>query len=197
MRLVWNSLTIFNLVSKRPLCLCLLEFPMNGIVLWFERCLKALGFVKAPQSMTCGRKDTHLSHPMSTGTLWLHGFHLHDFEKRQRREEGQRGSLKKIICLLLCFSHWQVFIFSHVYPGNKVLPPGASLGSGLTPEAAKDLGLPAGIAVAASLIDAHAGGLGNLLLHAPTNAVFNRILLRTGRHYSVVKAKIESWWFKI
>ncbi|XP_030893414.1 FGGY carbohydrate kinase domain-containing protein [Leptonychotes weddellii] len=44
--------------------------------------------------------------------------------------------------------------------GNQVLPPGASLGHGLTPEAAKDLGLPAGIAVAASLIDAHAGGLG-------------------------------------
>ncbi|XP_029421115.1 FGGY carbohydrate kinase domain-containing protein isoform X2 [Nannospalax galili] len=44
--------------------------------------------------------------------------------------------------------------------GNLVLPPGASLGSGLTPEAAKELGLPKGIAVAASLIDAHAGGLG-------------------------------------
>ncbi|XP_054429885.1 FGGY carbohydrate kinase domain-containing protein isoform X2 [Pteronotus mesoamericanus] len=44
--------------------------------------------------------------------------------------------------------------------GNQVLPPGASLGNGLTPEAAQDLGLPAGIAVAASLIDAHAGGLG-------------------------------------
>uniref|UniRef100_A0A8C6FLF1 FGGY carbohydrate kinase domain containing n=1 Tax=Moschus moschiferus TaxID=68415 RepID=A0A8C6FLF1_MOSMO len=44
--------------------------------------------------------------------------------------------------------------------GNQVLPPGASLGSGLTPEAAEDLGLPPGIAVAASLIDAHAGGLG-------------------------------------
>ncbi|XP_073645257.1 FGGY carbohydrate kinase domain-containing protein isoform X1 [Tursiops truncatus] len=44
--------------------------------------------------------------------------------------------------------------------GNQVLPPGTSLGNGLTPEAAKDLGLPAGIAVAASLIDAHAGGLG-------------------------------------
>uniref|UniRef100_A0A8C2V3U5 FGGY carbohydrate kinase domain-containing protein n=3 Tax=Chinchilla lanigera TaxID=34839 RepID=A0A8C2V3U5_CHILA len=44
--------------------------------------------------------------------------------------------------------------------GNQVLPPAASLGSGLTPEAARELGLPVGIAVAASLIDAHAGGLG-------------------------------------
>lgn len=47
-----------------------------------------------------------------------------------------------------------------------MLPPGASLGNGLTPEAAKDLGLPTGTAVAASLIDAHAGGLGNFSLHA-------------------------------
>ncbi|XP_075412998.1 FGGY carbohydrate kinase domain-containing protein isoform X2 [Tenrec ecaudatus] len=44
--------------------------------------------------------------------------------------------------------------------GNQVLPPGVPLGNGLSPEAAKDLGLPPGIAVASSLIDAHAGGLG-------------------------------------
>ncbi|XP_059677777.1 FGGY carbohydrate kinase domain-containing protein isoform X2 [Gavia stellata] len=44
--------------------------------------------------------------------------------------------------------------------GNHVLSPGESVGKGLTPEAAKDLGLPEGIAVGASLIDAHAGGLG-------------------------------------
>uniref|UniRef100_A0A8C0HK51 Carbohydrate kinase FGGY C-terminal domain-containing protein n=1 Tax=Chelonoidis abingdonii TaxID=106734 RepID=A0A8C0HK51_CHEAB len=43
---------------------------------------------------------------------------------------------------------------------NQVLSPGASVGNGLTPEAAKDLGLAEGTAVAASLIDAHAGGLG-------------------------------------
>ncbi|XP_032605718.3 FGGY carbohydrate kinase domain-containing protein isoform X2 [Taeniopygia guttata] len=44
--------------------------------------------------------------------------------------------------------------------GNHVLSPGEAVGKGLTPEAAEDLGLPKGIAVAASLIDAHAGGLG-------------------------------------
>nr|XP_056700212.1 FGGY carbohydrate kinase domain-containing protein isoform X1 [Euleptes europaea] len=44
--------------------------------------------------------------------------------------------------------------------GNEVLPPGAPVGNGLSPDAANDLGLPSGIAVAASLIDAHAGGIG-------------------------------------
>ncbi|XP_063284095.1 FGGY carbohydrate kinase domain-containing protein isoform X1 [Pelobates fuscus] len=44
--------------------------------------------------------------------------------------------------------------------GNQVLSPGSSIGNTLTSESAKALGLPEGIAVAASLIDAHAGGLG-------------------------------------
>ncbi|KAJ7413140.1 hypothetical protein WISP_92783 [Willisornis vidua] len=44
--------------------------------------------------------------------------------------------------------------------GTHVLCPGEPVGKGLTPEAARELGLPEGLAVAASLIDAHAGGLG-------------------------------------
>ncbi|KAM4721517.1 FGGY carbohydrate kinase domain-containing protein isoform 2-T2 [Rhinophrynus dorsalis] len=44
--------------------------------------------------------------------------------------------------------------------GNQVVPPGATIGNSLTSEAAKALGLPEGIVVAASIIDAHAGGLG-------------------------------------
>ncbi|XP_041064701.1 FGGY carbohydrate kinase domain-containing protein isoform X3 [Carcharodon carcharias] len=49
---------------------------------------------------------------------------------------------------------------NHSKIGNDVLSPGSRVGRGLTPVAAQALGLPIGIAVAASLIDAHAGGLG-------------------------------------
>ncbi|MFQ6554136.1 FGGY-family carbohydrate kinase [Aestuariibius insulae] len=46
--------------------------------------------------------------------------------------------------------------------GTEIVPLGTPLGSGLSPEAAADLGLIRGIPVAASLIDAHAGGIGTL-----------------------------------
>lgn len=46
--------------------------------------------------------------------------------------------------------------------GTEVAEPGAALGAGLTPEAAAHLGLRAGIAVGAGLIDAHAGGIGTV-----------------------------------
>ena len=46
--------------------------------------------------------------------------------------------------------------------GQSIVAPGSSLGSGLTSEAAADLGLQAGTPVAAGLIDAHAGGVGTV-----------------------------------
>lgn len=46
--------------------------------------------------------------------------------------------------------------------GSVTCPPGSRLGNGLTQKAAADLGLDPGTAVGASLIDAHAGGLGML-----------------------------------
>ncbi|KAF5456288.1 hypothetical protein F2P56_025787 [Juglans regia] len=48
----------------------------------------------------------------------------------------------------------------HAKIGRSVAYPGHPLGSGLTPAAAKELGLVAGIPVGTSLIDAHAGGVG-------------------------------------
>ncbi len=50
--------------------------------------------------------------------------------------------------------------------GTEVVPPGTALG-GLKATAAADLGLPAGVTVAAALIDAHAGGLGTLGVTLP------------------------------
>ncbi len=46
--------------------------------------------------------------------------------------------------------------------GTEVVMPGTALGNGLDARAAADLGLLLGTAVAASLIDAHAGGVGTL-----------------------------------
>ncbi|XWS28075.1 hypothetical protein CRYUN_Cryun25bG0034500 [Craigia yunnanensis] len=48
----------------------------------------------------------------------------------------------------------------HAKIGRSVAFPGHALGSGLTPTAAKELGLLAGTPVGTSLIDAHAGGVG-------------------------------------
>src|SRR5450755_1207607 len=46
--------------------------------------------------------------------------------------------------------------------GNEIAVPGTSLGHGLTESAAFDFGLLAGTPVGASLIDAHAGGVGTI-----------------------------------
>lgn len=46
--------------------------------------------------------------------------------------------------------------------GTRIVEPGTPLGNGLTGEAAAAMGLPAGIAVAAGMIDAHAGGIGTV-----------------------------------
>ncbi|KAM6989567.1 FGGY carbohydrate kinase domain-containing protein [Tautogolabrus adspersus] len=87
------------------------------------------------------------------------------------------GSLTRSLCTLVCkwtycpsegwdSSFWTSIgledllenNFSRI--GSVTCPPGCPLGNGLTQEAAADLGLEPGTAVGASLIDAHAGGLG-------------------------------------
>ncbi|MBA3772397.1 MAG: FGGY-family carbohydrate kinase [Ramlibacter sp.] len=46
--------------------------------------------------------------------------------------------------------------------GQKVVEPGTTMGNGLTPQAATELGLRPGTPVGCSLIDAHAGGIGTV-----------------------------------
>ncbi|KAJ1433508.1 FGGY carbohydrate kinase, pentulose kinase [Sesbania bispinosa] len=58
----------------------------------------------------------------------------------------------------------------HAKIGRSVAFPGHPLGSGLTPSAAKELGLVPGIPVGTSLIDAHAGGVGVIESVPPSEA---------------------------
>lgn len=59
--------------------------------------------------------------------------------------------------------------------GTELVPGGTPLGSGLTPEAASDLGLASGTAVAAGLIDAHAGGIGTVGARGGPGEVLTRM----------------------
>lgn len=87
------------------------------------------------------------------------------------------GATTRSLCTLVCKwtysaqtgwddSFWKqigledLTVNNHSKIGNHVLSPGSRVGNGLTSVTAQELGLPKGIAVAASLIDAHAGGLG-------------------------------------
>jgi D-ribulokinase len=90
------------------------------------------------------------------------------------------GSLKRSVCTVTCkwtyMAHenrWDEKYFRAIglgaladegfrRIGTEIVPAGAPLGEGLTPEAAQDLGLRPGIPVGAGLIDAHAGGVGTV-----------------------------------
>nr|XP_015211262.1 PREDICTED: FGGY carbohydrate kinase domain-containing protein isoform X1 [Lepisosteus oculatus]XP_015211263.1 PREDICTED: FGGY carbohydrate kinase domain-containing protein isoform X1 [Lepisosteus oculatus] len=87
------------------------------------------------------------------------------------------GSLARSLCTLICkwtyssengwdHSFWSaigledLLVDNYFKIGRDTSCPGSPLGQGLTDQAAQEMGLEAGTAVAASLIDAHAGGLG-------------------------------------
>ena len=90
------------------------------------------------------------------------------------------GSTLRSICTLACkwnfLSHehrWSNSYFeriglgdlasdSYAKIGNEIVAPGTPLGTGLTKSAAHDFGLLEGTPVGASLIDAHAGGVGTI-----------------------------------
>jgi D-ribulokinase len=90
------------------------------------------------------------------------------------------GSMQRSICTLACkwnfLAHeqrWSASYFERIglgdlalndYAkiGSEIVAPGTPLGTGLSRSAARDFGLVAGTPVGASLIDAHAGGVGTI-----------------------------------
>ncbi|MBR3193617.1 FGGY-family carbohydrate kinase [Bosea sp. (in: a-proteobacteria)] len=59
--------------------------------------------------------------------------------------------------------------------GTKIVPGGTALANGLTEQAAAELGLKPGTAVAAGLIDAHAGGIGSVGVRSPHGNALTRL----------------------
>ncbi len=59
--------------------------------------------------------------------------------------------------------------------GTEIVPAGTALGRGLTEQAAAELGLKPGTAVAAGLIDAHAGGVGSIGQRSPHGTALTRM----------------------
>jgi D-ribulokinase len=90
------------------------------------------------------------------------------------------GSTQRSICTLACkwnfLAHeqrWSNSYFERIGLGDlasddyakigrEIVAPGTPLGTGLSPSAARDFGLEEGTPVGASLIDAHAGGVGTI-----------------------------------
>ncbi|XP_076018310.1 FGGY carbohydrate kinase domain-containing protein isoform X1 [Genypterus blacodes] len=109
------------------------------------------------------------------GSCWkeaAHFFDLPDFLSWKAT-----GSLTRSLCTLVCkwtycppdgwdATFWTTIGLEDLLEnncskiGSQTCSPGTPVGDGLTQEAAVDLGLNPGTAVGASLIDAHAGGLG-------------------------------------
>ncbi|XP_023731740.1 uncharacterized protein LOC111879507 isoform X1 [Lactuca sativa] len=91
----------------------------------------------------------------------------------------------------------------HSKIGRSVAFPGHALGCGLTPDAAKELGLVSGIPVGTSLIDAHAGGIGVMesvpeseakeIIESDDDGICRRMVLVCGTstcHMAISKTKL-------
>ncbi|HEV7258807.1 MAG TPA: FGGY-family carbohydrate kinase [Bosea sp. (in: a-proteobacteria)] len=103
------------------------------------------------------------------------------------------GSLARSTCTVTCkwtyLAHegrWDADYFRKIGLGDladrdftrigiEIVPGGTALGQGLTEQAAAELGLNPGTAVAAGLIDAHAGGVGSVGVRSPHGSALTRM----------------------
>jgi FGGY-family pentulose kinase len=136
--------------------------------------LRYVGGVISPEMQTPKLLWLKENHPDTFGAAWQF-FDLTDFLTWRAT-----GSLARSICTVTCkwtyvqnAGGWNAGYFRDIglggladedfaRIGTDIVDAGTALGDGLTPDAAADMGLPAGTPVGAGLIDAHAGGIGTV-----------------------------------
>ncbi|RQP06630.1 MAG: ribulokinase [Paracoccus sp. BP8] len=164
-------------------------YPERDIIVWMDhRAVEQAERINAQGHDVLKYVGTRISPEMETPKLlWLsenrpevyaaaaHFFDLTDFLTWKAT-----GALERSACTVTCkwtyLAHegrWDADYFRQIGLGDladdgfarigaRVVDPGTPLGQGLTEAAAEAMGLRPGIAVAAGLIDAHAGGVGTV-----------------------------------
>lgn len=182
------SLVVLD-ADASPLAVGPSEDANRDIIVWMDhRALQETARINAGGHAVLNYVGGKVSPEMQTPKLlWLkrhrpatfaraaHFFDLSDFLTFK-----STGSLDRSICTVVCkwtyLAHearWDDAYFNAIgLPefaaegyrriGTTIRPPATPIGAGLTADAAAELGLKPGTAVAASLIDAHAGAVGTL-----------------------------------
>ena len=186
----------------RPLSVSPSGDPARNIIVWMdyraidqtrrinrsgERVLDYVGGTISPEMETPKLLWLAENMPATFGNAWQF-FDLTDYLTWR-----STGSLARSVCTVTCkwtyLAHenrWDEGYFRKVglgaladegfrRIGTDIVPAGTPLGSGLTAEAAADLGLSPGTPVAAGLIDAHAGGIGTVGARGEAGDVLTRM----------------------
>jgi D-ribulokinase len=163
--------------------------PERDVIVWMDhRALGQASRINATKHPVLSYVGGTISPEMETPKLlWLkenrpdtYGTAAHFFDLTDYLTWKATGSLARSSCTVTCkwtyLAHegrWDESYFRQIGLGDladegfarigqRIVPPGSPLGSGLTTEAAEGLGLRPGVAVGAGLIDAHAGGVGTV-----------------------------------
>jgi len=182
------SLVVLD-AAARPLSVSLSGEPRRNVIVWMDhRAIGEAREINATQDEVLRYVGGIISPEMETPKLlWLKR-HLpttyhsagHFFDLADYLSFRATGSAARSLCTLTC--KWTYLAherrFSRGYferiglaelaadgwarIGNEIVEPATALGNGLSAEAASELGLTRGTPVGASLIDAHAGGVGTI-----------------------------------
>jgi D-ribulokinase len=182
------SLVVLD-AGGRPLSVSTSGDPQRNVIVWMDhRAIAEADRITATRDDVLRHVGGIISPEMETPKLLWLKHHLpatwrdagHFLDLADYLSWRASGSLARSTCTLTCkwtyLAHekrWSRSYFEKIglaelladdgeKIGKVIVDPGTALGNGLTAEAARDLGLPPGTPVGASLIDAHAGGLATI-----------------------------------